>query len=79
MYSSTEINEREEDYPDEEIADEIPDEEADTTEDEQDHHLVSDVDIDEESRVNNESVTSSVRERLRPVDMLLTHGGAFNN
>jgi len=69
FYSQTEINEAEEDYPDEEVADEIPDQ--DDTEDEQEH-LVS----DDEGHIN-ESATSSMRDRLRPVDMLLTHGGAF--
>lgn len=35
LYSQTEINEAEEDYPEDEIADEIPD--GDDTEDEQEH------------------------------------------
>ena len=76
FYSQTEINEADEDYPEDEVADEIPDQneiEADT-EDEQDM-LPSN---DEEGHINDSKErTLSVRDKLRPVDMLPTHGGAF--
>ena len=48
LYSQTEINEAEEDYPEDEIADEIPD--GDDTEDEQEHL------VDEDEGHANESI-----------------------
>jgi len=71
FHLQTEINEAEEEYPDDEVADEIPDQ--DSTEEEQDR-----LEIDDEGHVDeSKDATSSVREKLRPVDMLPTHGGAF--
>lgn len=71
LYSQTEINEAEEDYPDDEVADEIPD--PDDTEDEYAHRV-----SDDEGHANK-SATTSMRDRLRPTDMLKTHGGAFHD
>ena len=76
FYSQTEINEADEDYPEDEVADEIPDDQHDVegdTEDEQDL-LKSD---DDEGHINESKDALSVRDKLRPVDMLPTHGGAF--
>jgi len=55
------------------VADEIPDE-HDDTEDEEQNILKS----DDEGHVNeSQEASESVHGRLRPVDMLPTHGGAF--
>lgn len=72
LYAQTEINEAVEDndYPEQEVAEEIPDPDDDT-EDEQDHCV-----SDDEGHAN-QSATTSMRERLRPTEMLVTHGGAF--
>ena len=71
MYSQTEINEAEEEYPDEEVADEIPDHED--TEDEQEHRI-----SEEEGHVNeSKEVTTLMKEKLRPIEMLQTSGAQF--
>ena len=76
MYAQTEINEaaEDDDYPEEEVADEIPDPNPDDdTEDENDDCI-----SDDEGHAN-QSATISMNERLRPRDMLVTHGGAFQD
>ena len=76
MYAQTEINEaaEDDDYPDEEVADEIPDRNPDDDTEDENDHCVS----DDEGHAN-QSVATSMNERLRPKDMLVTHGGAFQD